>query len=108
VSTNGADTVASSWCMAIVVGGFAAAARAQVNWRPALLSARHGHAMAYDVARGKVVLFGGWGSVVYQDTWEWDGIGWSQLHPVHRPPARKGHAQLSAGIFAWREHAMPI
>ena len=42
--------------------------------RRAKPAARCGHAMAYDSARGKVVLFGGasdaWPS---QDTWEWDG-----------------------------------
>src|SRR5512134_80585 len=34
---------------------------------------RNGHAMAYDSARGRVVLFGGVRSSGYlADTWEWD------------------------------------
>jgi hypothetical protein len=33
------------------------------------------HAMAYDAARGQVVLFGGGGSQL-NDTWVWDGSNW--------------------------------
>lgn len=42
-------------------------------------SARHHHAMAYDAARGRLVLFGGNGDEVrfFSDTWEWDGEVWS-------------------------------
>ncbi len=39
--------------------------------RQASPSARYDHAMADDSARGKVVLFGGQGSSVYGDTWEY-------------------------------------
>lgn len=42
------------------------------------------HAMAYDVARGKVVLYGGLGlggTYPLGDTWEWDGVTWSQINP---------------------------
>ncbi len=42
--------------------------------RPA---ARSLHGMAYDVARGRVVLFGG--CCAYQDTWEWDGTSWTRI-----------------------------
>jgi hypothetical protein len=43
---------------------------------------RSGHVMAYDAASRKTVLYGGasWEGQVstrYQDTWEWDGTGWS-------------------------------
>jgi cysteine-rich repeat protein len=57
-------------------------------------SARSGHAMAYDAARGKVVLFGGAVATTqpFGDTWEWDGARWTQLHPAHAPPARSFHA----------------
>ena len=50
--------------------------------------ARRYGAMAYDAARGRVILFGGrryadaesWGSGdEWYDTWEWDGRGWEQL-----------------------------
>src|SRR5690606_17141152 len=46
-------------------------------------SARHSHAMAYDSARAVTVLFGGnhWMHelpVFDGETWEWDGIAWTQ------------------------------
>ena len=66
---------------------------------------RVGHAMAYDAARGRVVLFGGDlvtalpsspCSVSSDDsrtaTWEWDGTLWRQRTPRATPPARSGHA----------------
>ncbi len=46
-------------------------------------------AMAFDVARGKVVLFGG---SDIADTWTWDGAGWSAQSPALSPPGRSGHA----------------
>jgi hypothetical protein len=59
---------------------------------------RAGHAMAYDVSRGKVVLFGGWsGSSDLQDTWEWDGVAgtWTdRTMPGTKPQARNGHAMV--------------
>src|ERR1700724_2123960 len=47
-------------------------------------AARWGHAMAYDSARQKTVLFGGYSSVIgvgslLGDTWEWDGRSWTQV-----------------------------
>jgi hypothetical protein len=50
--------------------------------------------MAYDTARGRTVLFGGFGlsSAPLADTWEWDGVTWVQLFPATSPPARMGHA----------------
>jgi hypothetical protein len=44
---------------------------------------------------GKVVLFGGCESCggsfgLMDDTWQWDGHGWTQLHPAHSPPGRFG------------------
>jgi hypothetical protein len=41
---------------------------------------RDEHALAFDPRRKVLVLFGGLGTSiedVYQDTWEWDGSGWS-------------------------------
>ncbi len=52
--------------------------------------AREGHAMAFDSASGKVVLFGGANlidSVPKDDTWTWDGINWTLENPPHKPPA---------------------
>ena len=57
-------------------------------------SPRAVHAMAYDMARGRVVLFGGaagTGSGTDNDeTWEWNGVTWTQMQPTVRPSARRG------------------
>ena len=48
--------------------------------------------MAYDIARSRVVLFGGWNRPSHLfDTWEWDGITWTLRAPTASPPARFGH-----------------
>ena len=52
------------------------------------------HAMAYDVARGRVVMFGGDMFGARDDTWEWDGQNWQEIVPAARPPARAGHAMF--------------
>ncbi|MBI4871087.1 MAG: hypothetical protein HY814_05930, partial [Candidatus Riflebacteria bacterium] len=44
--------------------------------------------MAYDSARGRVVLFGGYAGSYVQDTWEYDGANWTQVNPGSRPSAR--------------------
>ena len=53
------------------------------------------HAMAYDSARGRVVLFGGWvwsgGGEAFGDTWEWSGARWVQ-RATAGPSPRRGHA----------------
>ncbi len=57
-------------------------------------SPRSSHAMAYDAARQRVVLFGGssGGSVYLGDTLEWDGTNWTQLAPASSPSSRADHA----------------
>lgn len=40
---------------------------------------RSGHAMAYDAARNKTVLYGGTGATVLEDTWEWNDKHWIQI-----------------------------
>jgi hypothetical protein len=49
-----------------------------------------GAAIAYDGARGVVVLFGGQDSagVVSQETWEYSGTGWITATPTASPPGR--------------------
>jgi len=59
-------------------------------------SPRRYHAMAYDSQRGRTVMFGGGGgtsttSVTFGDTWEWDGIVWTQVATTG-PSARIAHA----------------
>jgi uncharacterized protein (TIGR03437 family) len=60
---------------------------------------RHYHAMVYDAAHGQVVLFGGavltlpgQPTNAINDTWVWDGSGWTQKLPQTSPPARYSHA----------------
>lgn len=54
---------------------------------------RIGHAMAYDSARQRVVLFGGEDSEsMLPGTWEWDGTRWLQRTPPIEPPVRSSHA----------------
>ena len=65
------------------------------NWTqksPASPSSRSLHAMAYDAARGQVVLFGGYGGGFRNDTWVWDGTTWAQKSPATSPSSRYGHA----------------
>jgi cysteine-rich repeat protein len=51
---------------------------------------RNAHAMAYDHARGVVVLFGGndAGPGTLGDTWIWDGAHWTDMTPSGSPPPR--------------------
>jgi hypothetical protein len=60
-------------------------------------------AMAYDAARGRVVLFGGYDRVEGKirrlgDTWEWDGSRW-RLLTVAGPSARSGAAEVFDGVL---------
>ncbi len=49
---------------------------------------------AYDSARHVVVLFGGGGPTgappaqLLNDTWTWDGVRWTEMHPSHVPDGR--------------------
>jgi hypothetical protein len=49
---------------------------------------RIGHAMAFDIAHGVTVLFGGWDGFSFRgDTWTWDGTSWT-LATESGPSAR--------------------
>ena len=67
-----------------------------INWTapsPATSpAARSDSAMVYDSVHHQTVLFGGYSSVVKNDTWLWDGANWTQAMPATSPPARAGHA----------------
>jgi N-acetylneuraminic acid mutarotase len=58
----------------------------------AVPAARDGHNMVYDTARGKYILFGGYGvDNNLNDTWEYDPVAntWTELSPSGElPPAR--------------------
>ncbi len=52
--------------------------------------ARHFAGMAHDVLRGRTVLFGGLNTTLIQsqyrnDTWEWDGVNWTQVTTANTP-----------------------
>ena len=53
--------------------------------------ARFGSPMVFDAARGRAVLFGGQGTNLLADTWEWDGNVWTQTADIG-PEARFGSA----------------
>jgi hypothetical protein len=48
--------------------------------------------MAFDVARGQTVLFGGYGNSYLNDTWTWNGLDWTLHSPSSSPPVRFRHA----------------
>jgi hypothetical protein len=50
-------------------------------------------ACAYDLHRQRIVMFGGTfdtanGTTATDETWEWDGTGWTKREPQMRPPGR--------------------
>ena len=54
--------------------------------------ARSGHGLVYDDARQRIVLFGGAitnGRTLTNDTWEYDGVDWTQVAIAAPPVARK-------------------
>ncbi|HZS13884.1 MAG TPA: hypothetical protein VFC09_04740 [Candidatus Dormibacteraeota bacterium] len=77
-----------------VAGGFGLRARLAMSSAsgPSPM-ARSQPAMAFDAARGDVVMFGGQigGGVALGDTWTWDG-SWHQQHPALSPTPRFGAA----------------
>ena len=44
--------------------------------------------LAYDSARKRIVLFGGYNGRAIQDTWEYDGKNWAKINPTNQPSAR--------------------
>ncbi|MCO6437556.1 MAG: immunoglobulin domain-containing protein [Phycisphaerae bacterium] len=51
--------------------------------------------MAYNLHRGVSVLYGGFGPGDYlDDTWEWDGVEWTQRFPAHNPGKRGQHEMV--------------
>ena len=63
------------------------------KWPAMSPEARAGVALAFDGARGKILLLGGGaGFGPTSETWEWDGANWTQDFPATSPPARGFHA----------------
>src|SRR5262245_24118046 len=70
----------------------AAPSAAQTLWTPAGPFAQAGQAMAYDSARGRIVMFGGQAGSSLATTYEWDGTSWLVRVLAKSPPARHRHA----------------
>ncbi|MCK5940768.1 MAG: hypothetical protein KAI24_02265 [Planctomycetes bacterium] len=54
-----------------------------------LPSPRDRFGMCYDLARSRVVLFGGISAQVSDETWEYDGVDWTLVPTATTPPARQ-------------------
>ena len=52
-------------------------------------SPRDRFGFAYDIVRGKSVLFGGIAAAASDETWEYDGIDWTLIATPTTPPARQ-------------------
>lgn len=82
-------SLSSFVCLAI------AHAQQPATWRRVpSLTGRVEHAMAYDEARERTVMFGGYDGVdgrPYGETFEYDGVDWSLRKTHHAPEPRRGH-----------------
>lgn len=61
--------------------------------------ARSNQTMVYDPRRDKIVMFGGWSpssGFYWGDTWEFDGIDWSQVSTTNSPAGRAGTRMVYA------------
>lgn len=83
---------------ACALSGLSSALMAQMAWTEAATTgpiARNAHAMAQDSQRGRAVLFGGrgWDSFIghfpFGDTWEWDGLAWTEVATTGPKPAAR-------------------
>jgi hypothetical protein len=79
------DAALDQWTLAVVAGP----------------PGRRVHAMAFDAARGEVMLFGGLADRVQAphleylaDTWTWNGTSWTQRLPTHAPAERALHSMV--------------
>jgi RHS repeat-associated protein len=58
--------------------------------------ARYATRMAYDAGRGQLVMFGGGAtipsSIIFDDTWVWDGVSWTQKFPATNPPPKSSQS----------------
>ncbi len=80
----------------VIAGGITATVPSITGiWRENVHPGTHDqHAVAYDEARGRLVLFGGKTSQGYSPhTYEWDGQKWHRVTPVS-PPPRHAHKMI--------------
>jgi len=62
--------------------------------------------MAYDIARSKVVMYGGlsptfFGANYLDDTWEWDGTNWTQITTANTPGSIFGNPGVGEVSMAY-------
>lgn len=81
---------AVAWLVtAAVLVGASGSAMAQANWvQRQSPTMRSRHAMTYDSARRRVILFGGVNTLPLSDTWEYEGANWVQHVTASSPPKR--------------------
>ena len=75
------------------------------------------HGMVYDPRRDRVVLFGGvydegegFDPILFDDTWEWDGVSWRQV-PLDDPEGDGGPPGRERPLMVWdpvEEHVLMI
>jgi len=58
--------------------------------------ARFGHASVFDIARQKMIVFGGYNGSLLNDTWSYDPAinSWTELNPSNPPSPRFDHAMV--------------
>lgn len=61
-------------------------------------SARANPAMAYDPGRSVVVLVGGYDGAPLAETWEWDGVAWTDVTPAGTPGVDMPPPLYDAGL----------
>ena len=70
-------------------------------WQPSISvnfpAARSGHAMTFDGSLASTILFGGAAGQNADDTWQWDGVNWTQITPAIGAPAPRAESSL---VFA--------
>lgn len=80
----------------LVAWATAGLAVAQSGWFPFAPAtsppARAYCGITHDIVRGATVLFGGWNSSYFGDTWEWNGINWTLRTSTNAPSPRLAHA----------------
>ena len=86
-----------AWAIGVTAVALLAAHAGAATWQqgPGSVPSRTNHAMAFDTARGVVVMFGGYPDAppALDDTWEFDGTAWRSgaVAPAGLTP-RDGHA----------------
>jgi hypothetical protein len=85
--------------LASIAGTSVQSAGAAKLLQPTKPLGRSSAGLAYDIARDRVVLFGGFASfgnpprtAYLNDTWTWDGSNWTRQRPAISPPRAEGVA----------------